>query len=334
MTDIDIKKTESQPEINVWKTSTLHPLRGGMFVCFATAGSCLGAVHFLVARGESPLTICFLSMLFSLSVGLLVSAILLYAPYDRLIQDFNLYIQCLAAFRFSEREISLDSLRRNRTDILGKLSYQIYEMMTGAYVYFAEASRLKRSMDDIIKSEVQKATSHLDKLAHTDSLTNLNNRRALDIILGDLADNENFHGASLLCLILDIDHFKNINDVLGHDQGDRVLKFVAGALQTVLRDTDQAFRMSGDQFIVLFPGLDKEHISSITKRLRKRFQQMAWPEAIERCCPKPTLSMGIAIMQPGMDNQHGTVLLNQAKDALHRAKIAGMGNTYIHDCAA
>jgi diguanylate cyclase (GGDEF)-like protein len=158
----------------------------------------------------------------------------------------------------------------------------------------------------------------LVELAHRDSLTLLPNRRAFDEALdGMLARHERL-GEEWALLTLDLDHFKRINDTYGHGVGDDVLRAVAQSLVEELRPFDQAFRIGGEEFAVVFGGTSSEKARVVADRLRKSIENLrihAGTVTVE-----VTVSAGLAPVGKGSTKVSMTT---EADAALYRAKEGG-----------
>ncbi|WP_192036745.1 sensor domain-containing diguanylate cyclase [Halomonas sp. YLGW01] len=110
--------------------------------------------------------------------------------------------------------------------------------------------------------------AHLRELSDTDSLTGLPNRRKLMSSLEREISLSNRHGTPLSLMIIDIDHFKQVNDTWGHLQGDKVLRRLAGLCDTLLREEDCLARLGGEEFAVLLPLTPLSHCEALAERLR------------------------------------------------------------------
>lgn len=106
------------------------------------------------------------------------------------------------------------------------------------------------------------------KCALTDPLTNTGNRFSLETTLDREIKLAHRYGNPLSVLMLDLDHFKNINDQFGHAAGDHVLKVICNTLRQCTRDTDQLFRYGGEEFVVLLPQTETESAATIAERIR------------------------------------------------------------------
>ncbi len=127
-------------------------------------------------------------------------------------------------------------------------------------------------IEDITKRK--KMEKDLEKLATTDSLTGAKNRRSfLQFFEQELSRSQRY-GHNLALLMMDIDHFKNINDTYGHDTGDKVLKLLVAEAHSILRGTDMFSRWGGEEFIVLLPESHDHQASAVAERLRDNLSKI------------------------------------------------------------
>ena len=127
--------------------------------------------------------------------------------------------------------------------------------------------RIDMIVDRVISHTVRESTRHLRTLAFVDPLTGLPNRRAFDADLQRETSRVRRHGHVLSVAILDVDGLKAINDRLGHDAGDRLLRTVAMLLRSALRNEDVAYRIGGDEFALLLPDVDASDPQFLVHRL-------------------------------------------------------------------
>jgi diguanylate cyclase (GGDEF)-like protein len=151
--------------------------------------------------------------------------------------------------------------------------------------------------------------------AMTDDLTGLANRRSLDAAIDHSLAVAERSRRPFAVVMVDLDHFKAINDRLGHSAGDAVLAAFGARLRTGLRAQDQPFRYGGEEFSVLLPDVDTNGAALLAERLR---QQVAQP--VEGDMPAISASLGVAAWQAG---DSADSLLARADRALYRAKAAG-----------
>ena len=163
----------------------------------------------------------------------------------------------------------------------------------------------------------------LAKLAHTDPLTGLMNRRQFRL----LADQEFTRAArthqQLLMMMLDIDHFKRVNDTYGHDVGDQALIAIAEVLKNGIRDMDILARWGGEEFLVLLPETDLNGAMPIAERIRQQVGQIKLPKIPEGL----TISIGLCEAEPDMELK---TVINLADQALYQAKASGRNRIACH----
>lgn len=160
-------------------------------------------------------------------------------------------------------------------------------------------------------------------LSLVDPLTGVFNRRYLDAHLPKMMARSKSSLKPLAALMIDIDHFKQVNDRHGHDQGDAVLKAVATSITNSLRPSDLVVRMGGEEFAVIMPETDLSVALIIGERLRERIAGLAIPARNPNDPLRVTVSVGVACLA---ENDHGAevdALLKRADAALYMAKNQG-----------
>ncbi len=158
------------------------------------------------------------------------------------------------------------------------------------------------------------------QLAVRDGLTGLYNRRAFsELLAAGIANEDRRPGGSLGLVILDLDHFKKLNDTYGHPAGDAALRSLARLLDQHLRKGDQAARYGGEEFVVILPGSDAERSTGAAERLRAALEKHRF--VFEGARIPLSASLGVAIW-PG-DGREPEALLAAADRALYAAKQAG-----------
>ncbi len=159
--------------------------------------------------------------------------------------------------------------------------------------------------------------------ARSDELTGLANRRALAEFLDGAWQTALHTGRPLSVMLVDLDHFKAVNDTHGHPAGDDVLRLAASAFQSQLRPGDRVCRWGGDEFLIVLPGCAAHSAGAIADRLREAF-------ASQRRARGTTMTIGIAdldAMPPG--EMVSSRLISAADDALLAAKRAGRNRTEL-----
>jgi len=154
-----------------------------------------------------------------------------------------------------------------------------------------------------------------------DSLTGLPNRVLFQQRLVEAIDAARLRGGRIAVMLMDLDHFKEVNDTLGHHFGDQLLKEIGPRLSTVLRDDDMMARLGGDEFGVLLPELPDDDVAfTIAERL---LEELAVPVSVEGLALDVAGSLGIAIFPT--HGQNAESLLRRADVAMYSAKEAGGG---------
>lgn len=164
-------------------------------------------------------------------------------------------------------------------------------------------------------TELQAANAALDRLSQTDPLTGLLNRRGFDVLAKPALALARRAGRPLTVMMLDIDHFKVVNDEHGHDAGDYVLVALARLMRERLREADVVARVGGEEFVALLPDTDLEGGVRVADMLREAVAAMQLP------CGPVTVSAGVAMV--GASTSDMSELLHQADMALYRAKGSG-----------
>ncbi|NJO53493.1 MAG: PleD family two-component system response regulator [Bacteroidales bacterium] len=184
----------------------------------------------------------------------------------------------------------------------------------------------KRRYANRLRDNVQ----HSMELAISDALTGLHNRRYLESHLGAVVEQAAARGKPVSLLILDIDHFKSVNDTWGHDAGDDVLREFALRLRRSIRGIDLACRFGGEEFVVVMPETDLAVAEAVAERIRRLIA--AEPFAIHKGTRQldVTISVGLATRQGPADMPDA--ILKRADEALYRAKRGGR-NRVVADAA-
>jgi two-component system cell cycle response regulator len=153
-----------------------------------------------------------------------------------------------------------------------------------------------------------------------DGLTNLYNRRYLETHIRNMIDNSKFAPNSVALLMVDLDHFKQINDAYGHQSGDAVLTEIAQRLGSNLRITDLCARYGGEEFVVILTGITVEMAQSIAERIRSTVESKPFTIPSEPFSISCTLSIGLTFLVNG-DNLDELIL--RADKNLYKAKETG-----------
>jgi diguanylate cyclase (GGDEF)-like protein len=160
--------------------------------------------------------------------------------------------------------------------------------------------------------------------ALTDPLTGLYNRRGFEARIEALSSRQGGAPGQQTWIMIDIDHFKAVNDTFGHEAGDEVLKAVAISLQSTLREGDILSRFGGEEFVLLMPGASETVGASVAERLRLKLEALTI--GVDGRQIRATASFGVAQQATG-ETQAAT--LERADAALYRAKHGGRNRVII-----
>ncbi|MGI0153661.1 sensor domain-containing diguanylate cyclase [Pseudidiomarina sp. WS423] len=207
------------------------------------------------------------------------------------------------ALRFNES-------RQEQLGLKEQLNHQLEDMVT------KRTQELKQVM-----LRLQKANQELEQKSNEDGLTGLYNRRFLNQEFKREFRRSMRSGRELTLIMLDIDHFKPLNDSHGHLVGDQILIELAQVLRQLLRRaSDTVYRYGGEEFVVLLPDTDEIGARDIAMKIAEKVRQHAFDT--DQGEMRITVSMGVAVARPGVYDQP-TQLLAAADEALYRAKAAG-----------
>lgn len=217
-----------------------------------------------------------------------------------------------------ERGPSLEEMRR----ILGEVVGETRDI--------AHNSQLLKEMLNETRQEVEALR---DELEHTrqqvaiDALTGLKNRRSFDAALQETCSQANKPATSLSLLLVDIDHFKDVNDTYGHLIGDKVLRSVGALLTANIKGKDTVARIGGEEFAVLLPETPLANAERVGEVLRATIERSRLTRAdTGETIGRVTVSIGIAAFQPGESNED---FLGRADKALYLSKKAGRNRVSV-----
>jgi diguanylate cyclase len=179
--------------------------------------------------------------------------------------------------------------------------------------------------NDLLLQEVARTNAELRLAARTDMLTNLLNRRAMEEALLLQTQRSLRFAEPAALVMLDIDHFKAINDSHGHDAGDTVIRSVAQTITTSIRTIDVSARWGGEEFLLILPNVDQAGASALADRIRDAVAHQNVPT--EGAALQFTVSLGIAMFQPRHPD-HET-WIKHADQALYDAKHGGRNRTAV-----
>lgn len=175
---------------------------------------------------------------------------------------------------------------------------------------------LQTAREELEENQAQllRLNEQLQRLANTDELTQLANRRSFEEQLEyQLALQKRQSGRAGL-MLLDVDHFKKINDLHGHSCGDEVLCKIGKLLRELMREVDTAARIGGEEFAIILPGVDEQGLHTAAERIRKKIESTRWRHGVV------TMSVGVTMVSHEDSRER---VLQRADRALYQAKRQG-----------
>lgn len=304
-------------------------------------GDLLGALMILTdvqQRNDADLKLRVSEERFRNAFDLAPNGMALATADGRFIQVNNALCQMLAADAASMVGASLDDFGANPamidtaihtllTQKVSRIQFE-HDLQAGSDVVFALVSmsmiRLPPSPDILMLqvydlTERKKAERLLIHLAQHDALTDLPNRTAIIEGINRQIASAKRHGKRMAVVFLDLDHFKHINDSLGHEVGDELLKAIAVRLRSAVRESDLVGRLGGDEFVVLLPELD--HLGDIGILASKIQSECLKPIYLNGHELRIGTSLGISVYPD--DATEPDALLRYADSAMYTAKAAG-----------
>ncbi|GAB2489522.1 GGDEF domain-containing protein [Arenimonas alkanexedens] len=209
--------------------------------------------------------------------------------------------------------------------IAGSLWAGPFETITSATAFVVSAM-LVMMYAFIFASLTEHQRQRLIGLATRDPLTGIANRRSMEVELADLLRSHQALGQAAALAVVDLDHFKHVNDMHGHDAGDRVLQAFAQLAEHCIRKRDRVFRFGGEEFVLLFPATDRDGARvALDKVQRELHEHLAGPSG------PVTASIGVAMLAPDED---WPSWLARADQALYLAKRSGRDQIRFDDTAS
>ena len=209
----------------------------------------------------------------------------------------------------TERSLRIKGLSEGANDFI-QIPYDPDELIARVKLH------LKTNQQE---KSLRKRNMELELLSHKDPLTGAFNRRYLSMSLDSEIMRHARSGEDLSLLMLDIDHFKKINDTYGHHAGDLVLQQVTKKLTEGLREYDLLARYGGEEFVVVLPDTRAREAAMVAQRLLQSIRKLAFPELAGTTV---TVSIGV-ISHSGTKQENAEELLTKADTALYRAKQSG-----------
>ena len=208
-------------------------------------------------------------------------------------------------------------------------------IQAGAYDYVPKDKVSDKSLSRIImntlekarlKREMKEAQKKITEMTTHDELTGLYNRRYFMGSLERELSRAKRYGTDLKLCMMDLDHFKRINDTYGHPAGDMVLSEIGGMLKECVRQSDLVCRYGGEEFAVILPNTDAEKARAVSERFRRRVAKHDFKHKSSRF--GITVSIGVALYNNEVDKSP-MEFLEMADRALYQAKEAGRNRVVV-----
>ncbi|WP_338516772.1 GGDEF domain-containing protein [Alteromonas gracilis] len=183
----------------------------------------------------------------------------------------------------------------------------------------AELEETNRSLEEKVKER----TMQLEQQANTDAVTGVASRFCIMETLNHNCRLFDRYGRGFSILMIDVDHFKEVNDTHGHQAGDEVLSIMAECVSNNIRLVDAIGRYGGEEFLVILPETPQNIAIDIAERIRKGVEMLSLPSEIQITC-----SVGVSTMRKGMKDDG---LINQADLALYTAKRSGRNQVVVFE---
>lgn len=217
-------------------------------------------------------------------------------------------------------------------EVMGKTLQVAFEQLEQQKQDLAELSeKLRREIEAgaTVERDLLRKQARLQKLASTDPLTGISNRRHFFQIAVRELERIRRTQAGACFAMLDIDHFKNLNDTLGHSAGDKTLRRITKIITSIIRPYDLVGRYGGDEFIFLFSGIFRDDALVLLERIRDAVEKAEISAG--KGSPNITVSIGLAQLSAGEDLSRAALdqAIQRADEALYKAKGSARNRVYI-----
>lgn len=300
----------------------------GLLMSGLAAGVGAGAVIFALDMGLHVLPSMGAGVVCGGAVGLAAGLGLFAAEDSRLARDRATIVRRIRRLGTVEREANFEVLRAiDDSHPYAELCAALQGVMIDAHRDRLEAAMLRRDLEDRVVKTASKQTAHLTRMSLTDELTGLANRRGFDQGLEELVARAQRDRVDLCLLAFDLDHFKQLNDTLGHEKGDVALVAAGEIIRAHVREHDLGARVGGDELFFALIGLSVADAVRVADRIRDLFR--VHPAGQGLPCPWPGMSVGIASVHVHGARDAAT-LRRMADAAMYAAKRAGRGQTSVY----
>lgn len=245
---------------------------------------------------------------------------------DLYMPDFS-GLQTLQAIRenpdFVNVPVVMLSASDDEDEIVEALELGAHDYVTKPYIAKVLLARIRNAL------RLRENSLKLENLAHKDHLTELNNKGHFEELANKSISHMSRQKENIAIAMVDIDHFKNVNDTYGHDAGDNVLSFVAKLLEKSFRDYDIVGRVGGEEFAVCMPHTENQDAFNACERFRKKLANAIIPIGGELSI-SVTTSIGVASANSANGEYDFKQLMHTADEALYEAKATSRNVTISH----
>ncbi len=230
-------------------------------------------------------------------------------------------VSCILVFAYDRLALPFGTI--SPVTAATNLTFMITTVYIGLVACFLLEWSRRRDFAQAI--EIARTHDELRRLSSHDELTRLFNRRRLGPAIRSAIEEYRFLGRDTAIMMIDLDDFKMVNDGFGHATGDRVLKEAAASITDSLQPADSAFRIGGDEFIVLLPSSSTAAAATVASMIEREFTDRCRSVVTGADLP---VGMSIGITQIRSGTETATELLRVADEALYQAKLLGKGRVW------
>lgn len=293
----------------------------GLLMCGLAAGIGAGTVLVAAESGMNILVAMIGGVLCGGGLGLIAGMVLFAIEEKKLEADRAAIIRRIKRLASVDRRAQFEALMAiDAEHPYAELCAVVHEVMIDAHKSRLEVSMLRRDLEDRVVKTASKQTAHLTRMSCTDELTGLANRRGFESGLESMIERALREHFEVCLMAIDLDHFKQLNDTLGHEKGDAALIAVGEIIRGHLRERDLGARVGGDELFFAVAGSSVEDAKQVAARITELFR--VHPEGLGLRCPWPGLSIGIAAVQAHGARDAAT-LRRMADMALYASKRGG-----------
>ncbi|WCE30989.1 GGDEF domain-containing protein [Vibrio sp. SCSIO 43137] len=242
--------------------------------------------------------------------------------YHILGSDQNMARQVRAIEAGKDADTAFEDGEREHDGAIGPLIKSLKGMFEQLSQRNKELLLLNQSLEDKVKQRTQElslANEKLKQLSYTDTLTQLPNRRFAMKEIAKQWQYSTSSGAGLICMLIDVDKFKLVNDTCGHDAGDELLIEIATRLKENFRKEDMVCRLGGDEFLVICPELDMHQGLLLAAKMHNEMQKIRME--FDEFCWQGSISVGVSSIGQGVETVEQLIKLSD--ESVYLAKNAG-----------